>query len=50
MDQRPAAVCAPGGQPRVVFGFTVEAGKIVEIELLADPRQLSRLALAYLDD
>src|SRR6266540_6890820 len=29
------AVWAPGGQPRVVFGFTIARGKIVEIEMLA---------------
>jgi len=34
------AVCAPGGRPRVVIGFTITRGKIVEIELLADPEQL----------
>jgi RNA polymerase sigma factor (sigma-70 family) len=45
-----AAVWAPGGRPRVVFGFTVTHGKIVEIEILADPARLSRLDLAVLDD
>jgi len=30
----------------VVFGFTIQDGKIVEIELLADPDQLGRLDLA----
>src|SRR5437667_8798227 len=33
------AVWAPGGRPRVVFGFTITRGKIVEIELLADPER-----------
>jgi RNA polymerase sigma factor (sigma-70 family) len=50
LDGFAGAVWAVGGKPRVVFGFTVEAGKIVEIELLADPEQLSRLDLAILDD
>ncbi|MGH3333617.1 MAG: sigma-70 family RNA polymerase sigma factor [Nocardioidaceae bacterium] len=50
LDGYAGAVWAPGGKPRVVFGFTVEAGKIVEIELLADPEQLSRLDLAPLDE
>ncbi|HEV8649815.1 MAG TPA: sigma-70 family RNA polymerase sigma factor [Actinomycetes bacterium] len=31
------AVWAPGGRPRVVFGFTVTHGKIAEIDIL-DPR------------
>lgn len=49
IDGLAGAVWAPGGKPRVVFGFTVEAGRIVEIELLADPDLLSRLDLLYLD-
>jgi RNA polymerase sigma factor (sigma-70 family) len=50
LDGFAGAVWAPGGRPRVVFGFTIEAGKIVEIELLADPEQLGRLDLAMVDD
>lgn len=41
---------AAGGRPRVVFGFEVRRGKIVEIEMLADPVRLRRLDLAVLDD
>ncbi len=33
-----------------VMGFTVRGGKIVEIDVLADPARLSRLDLALLDD
>jgi RNA polymerase sigma factor (sigma-70 family) len=44
------AVWAPGGRPRVVFGFTITRGKIVEIDLLADPERLRQLELAILDD
>lgn len=33
-----------------MFGFTIEAGRIVEIELLADLELLNRLDLAILDD
>jgi hypothetical protein len=43
------AVWAPGGHPRVVFGFKVTGGKIVEIDLIADPVRLRRLDLAVLD-
>jgi RNA polymerase sigma-70 factor (ECF subfamily) len=43
------AVWAPGGQPRVVFGFTITRGKIVEIDLIADPDRLRHLDLAVLD-
>jgi len=49
LDGFTAAVWAPGGKPRVVFGFTIEAGRIVEIEMLADPEQLGRLDLVMLD-
>jgi RNA polymerase sigma-70 factor, ECF subfamily len=44
------AVWAPGGRPRVVFGFAVTGGKIVAIDILADPARLRRLDLAVLDD
>ena len=44
------AVWAPGGQPRVVFGFTITRGKIVEIDLLADPARLRQLELVVLND
>jgi RNA polymerase sigma-70 factor, ECF subfamily len=43
------AVWALGGRPRVVFGFTISEGEIVEIELLADPDRLDRLELAIVD-
>ena len=39
------AVTAPGGVPRAVMGFTVAGGRIVEIDILADPERLSRLDL-----
>ena len=44
------AVWAPGGRPRVVFTFTITGGKIVEIDMLADPDYLGRLDLAVLND
>jgi RNA polymerase sigma-70 factor, ECF subfamily len=50
VDGVPAAVWAPGGRPRVVLGFTITAGRIVGIDLLADPERLRRLDLAVLDD
>ncbi|HTG31773.1 MAG TPA: sigma-70 family RNA polymerase sigma factor [Thermoanaerobaculia bacterium] len=37
------AVWAQGGQPRVVFNFTITDGKIVGIDLLADPELLGQL-------
>ena len=44
------AVWAPGGQPRIVFGFTIADEKIVEITLAADPERLRRLDLAIFND
>ena len=38
------------GKPLSVLGFTVAGGKIVEIDILADPVRLSQLNLAWLDD
>jgi RNA polymerase sigma-70 factor (ECF subfamily) len=50
VDGAPGAVWAPGGQPRVVFAFTITGGKIVAIEILADRARLDRLDLAILDE
>ncbi len=44
-------VTAPGREPLSVMGFTVVRGKIVEIDILADPERLRRLdLLAVLGD
>jgi RNA polymerase sigma factor (sigma-70 family) len=43
-------VVAPGGRPFAVMGFTVMDGKIVEINVLADPARVRQLDLAILDD
>jgi RNA polymerase sigma factor (sigma-70 family) len=37
------------GRPFSVLGFTVAGGKIVEIDILADPERLSKLDLSALD-
>jgi RNA polymerase sigma factor (sigma-70 family) len=50
VDGAVGAVWAPGGRPGVVFGFTITRGKIIEIDLVADPERLRRLDLAVLDD
>jgi hypothetical protein len=42
-------VVAPRGRPLAVAGFTVAHGKIVEINLLADPARLRELDLTVLD-
>jgi RNA polymerase sigma factor (sigma-70 family) len=45
----PGAVWAPGGRPRVAFGFKIKGGKIVEIDLIGDPERLGRLDLVILN-
>jgi hypothetical protein len=34
------------GRPVTVMGFTIESGRIVEIDILADPERLAQLNLA----
>jgi RNA polymerase sigma factor (sigma-70 family) len=43
-------VVAPRGRPIAVTGFTVANGKIVEMDVLADPARLRELDLTILDD
>jgi RNA polymerase sigma factor (sigma-70 family) len=42
-------VVAPGGRPVAVMAFTIRGGKIVEIDVLADPERLRQFDLAVLD-
>jgi RNA polymerase sigma-70 factor (ECF subfamily) len=44
----PGAVWAPGGKPRVIFGFTFVDGKITAIDTLADPVVVGQLDVAIL--
>ena len=44
------AVFAPGGQPRAVIAFTITRGKVVAIDLVADPERVSQLDLAILGE
>jgi RNA polymerase sigma-70 factor (ECF subfamily) len=48
IDGMPGAVWAAGGTPRLVFGFTIRNGKVVAIDLAADPERLSRLTIEIL--
>jgi RNA polymerase sigma factor (sigma-70 family) len=48
IDGVPGAVWAPGGIPRVAFGFIVRNGKVVEIILTADPERVSELKIEIL--
>jgi RNA polymerase sigma factor (sigma-70 family) len=50
VDGAAGAVWAPGGEPRVVFRFTIRRGRIAGIDLLADPERLRRLDLVVLED
>jgi RNA polymerase sigma-70 factor (ECF subfamily) len=44
------AVWAHGGRPRVIFGFTISDGKIVGIEMQADPERLGQLEVVILNN
>lgn len=46
----PGVVTFADGQPVTVVGFTVARGKIVEMNILADPERLRRLDLTLLAD
>jgi RNA polymerase sigma-70 factor (ECF subfamily) len=48
IDGVPGAVWAPGGTPRVAFGFTIRDDKVVEIALVADAERLNRMKIEIL--
>jgi hypothetical protein len=50
VDGAMGAAWAPGGTPRVVFEFTISGGRIVAIDMVADPEDLGQLDLALVDD
>jgi RNA polymerase sigma-70 factor (ECF subfamily) len=50
IDGTVGAVWAPGGTPRSVLAFTVEDGRIVAIEVFADPERISEFDLTILTD
>jgi RNA polymerase sigma-70 factor, ECF subfamily len=43
-------VVAPRGRPVAVAGFTVAGGRIVAMDVLADPARLRELDLTVLDE
>ena len=43
VDGAAAAVWAPGGDPRAVFGFVIANDKIVEMGVIADPARIAEL-------
>ena len=48
VDGAPGAVWAPHGQVRAVFGFVTAGGKIVELEVIADPARIAELDVRIL--
>jgi RNA polymerase sigma-70 factor (ECF subfamily) len=50
IDGAAGLVYAVGGQPRAVFSFTIARGKIVAIDLVADPERISEFDLTILGD
>jgi len=44
------AISGQGGQVEAVLGFTVRSGRIVEINILADPARLNHLDLTFPDN
>ncbi|MEU5848636.1 sigma-70 family RNA polymerase sigma factor [Saccharopolyspora shandongensis] len=46
----PGAVAISDGRPISLAAFTVARGKVVELNILADPDRLRRLDLAFLED
>jgi RNA polymerase sigma-70 factor (ECF subfamily) len=49
IDGSAGLIFAQGGQPRVVFQFLIENGRIVEISLTADPGSIGALQLSIPD-
>ena len=48
IDGAVGLVWAPGGQPRVVFDFTIADEKVIKIDLIADPTSLQEFDLTIL--
>ena len=50
IDGAAGLVSMRDGQPFSVGGLTIRGGKIVEMDILADPERIARLDLTILDD
>lgn len=50
IDGAPGAAWAPAGKVRVLFGFAIEDGRIVAIELIAAPERLAALELEMVEE
>jgi RNA polymerase sigma factor (sigma-70 family) len=49
VDGTPGAAWAPGGRPHVIWTFKVEQGRIVEVQVVADPKTIARLEVLLVD-
>jgi RNA polymerase sigma factor (sigma-70 family) len=49
VDGVPGVVVAPQGRPRIVLAFSFRGGRILELEVIADPARLAGLDLAAVD-
>jgi RNA polymerase sigma factor (sigma-70 family) len=49
VDGTPGAAWAPGGHPRAIWTFKVEQGRIVEVQVVADPKTIARLEVLLVD-
>jgi RNA polymerase sigma-70 factor (ECF subfamily) len=50
VDGAPGAAWARAGRPRAALAFTIEDGRIVAIEILADPERLEGMDVRLLED
>jgi RNA polymerase sigma-70 factor (ECF subfamily) len=48
IDGAPGAVWAPAGEPRAVFDFLIVDGRIVAIEVIAEPHSMAQLDITFL--
>jgi RNA polymerase sigma factor (sigma-70 family) len=49
IDGTPGAAWAPGGHARAIWTFKVEKGRILEVQVIADPKVIARLDVLLLD-
>lgn len=49
MNGSPGLVMAPGGRLFLVLAFSIEDGKVTEIDIIADAERLAGVEVAVLD-
>jgi ketosteroid isomerase-like protein len=50
VDGAAGVIVSLGDEPMIVMGFTVSGGKIVEIDAIADPDRMRRIAAEFVID